>query len=74
MVPRRRRQRDSEIARFDCNINNLTYSFETGEGGIGAPFKSIVGRIYKVQEGDTLPGEQILEKGGFRAIPPCGVS
>ena len=59
---------------FDCNINNLTYSFETGEGGIGAPFKSIVGRIYKVQEGDTLPGEQILEKGGFRAIPPCGVS
>ena len=59
---------------FDCNINNLTYSYETGEGGIGAPFKSIVGRIYKVQEGDTLPGEQILEKGGFREIPPCGIS
>ena len=59
---------------FDCNINNLTYSFETGEGGIGAPYKSIVGRIYKVKDGDTLPSVQILEKGGFREIPPCGVS
>ncbi len=59
---------------FDCNINNLTYSYETGEGGIGAPFKSIVGRIYKVQEGDTLPSVQILEKGGFREVPPAGQS
>ena len=59
---------------FDCNINNITHSFETGEGGIGAPFKSITGRIYKVQEGDTLPGVQILEKGGFREIPACGIS
>ena len=27
---------------FECNINNLTASYETGHGGIGNPLKSIV--------------------------------
>lgn len=59
---------------FDCNINNLTHSFETGEGGIGAPFKSITGRIYKVTEENSkiLPGEQVTVHGGFREIPSAG--
>lgn len=52
---------------FDCNINNLTHSYETGEGGIGAPFKSIVCKLYKVREGDVMPGEQVTQRGGFRS-------
>jgi anaerobic selenocysteine-containing dehydrogenase len=52
---------------FDCNTNNLTHSYETGLGGIGAPFKSITCKIYKVKEGDVMPGEQATRLGGFRA-------
>ncbi|NTU88718.1 MAG: dehydrogenase, partial [Actinobacteria bacterium] len=56
---------------FNCNVNNLTHSFETGHGGIGGPFKNICCKIYKVEEGDTIPGEQITELGGFKTFTPC---
>ena len=55
---------------FDCNPNNLTHSYETGSGGVGAPIKCLFCKIYKVQEGDVLPGEQVTRLGGFREYTP----
>ena len=51
---------------FDCNPNNLTHVYETGSHNIGAPRKNVCCKIYKVQEGDVMPGEQVTRKGGFR--------
>jgi anaerobic selenocysteine-containing dehydrogenase len=53
---------------FECNINNLTHSYETGPGGIGNPLKSICCRIYKCTEENMspTPGEVITRLGGFR--------
>ena len=53
---------------WEVNINNLTASYETGPGGIGCPFKSIVCRIYKVTEenAEPTPGEKVTQQGGFR--------
>lgn len=51
---------------FDCNPNNLTHVMETGSSSVGAPRKNVVCKIYKVQEGDVLPGEQVTRLGGFR--------
>ncbi|RDB59295.1 dehydrogenase [Gordonibacter sp. 28C] len=51
---------------FDSNPNNITHVMETGSGGVGAPRKNVCCKIYKVQEGDTMPGEQITRLGGFR--------
>ncbi|NTW29242.1 MAG: molybdopterin-dependent oxidoreductase [Coriobacteriia bacterium] len=50
---------------FDSNPNNLTKAFETGQGGIGSGIKSFLVRVYKCQEGDTMPGEQVTRLGGF---------
>ncbi|NTU90059.1 MAG: molybdopterin-dependent oxidoreductase [Actinobacteria bacterium] len=50
---------------FDSNVNNLTKPFETGQGGIGSGIKSFLVKLYKYQEGDTMPGEQVVELGGF---------
>jgi anaerobic selenocysteine-containing dehydrogenase len=55
---------------FDSNINNLTHSYETGPGGIGNPLKNICCKIYKVQEGDKLPGQVITQEGGFKTWTP----
>ena len=52
---------------FDSNPNNLTHVMETGSAGVGAPRKNICCKIYKVQEGDVLPGEQVTRLGGFRS-------
>ena len=54
---------------FECNINNLTASFETGQGGIGNPLKSIVCKIYKCTEdvAEPTPGEVVTQLGGFRS-------
>ena len=54
---------------FDCNINNLTASYETGQGGIGNPLKSIVCKIYKCDEtvDEPAPGEVVTQLGGFRS-------
>ncbi|WP_255467331.1 molybdopterin-dependent oxidoreductase [Raoultibacter phocaeensis] len=54
---------------FDCNINNLTASFETGQGGIGNPLKSVVCKIYKCTEdvAEPTPGEVVTKLGGFRS-------
>ena len=51
---------------FDYNVNNLTRNFQAGPGGIGSPIKCTRCRIYKVQEGDVMPGEQIVNRGGWR--------
>lgn len=51
---------------FDYNPNNLTRNFEAGPGGIGSPIKCTRCRIYKVKDGDTMPGVQIMERGGWR--------
>jgi anaerobic selenocysteine-containing dehydrogenase len=53
---------------FECNINNLTHSYETGYGGIGNPLKNICCKIYKwTPENSTpTPGEVITQLGGFR--------
>lgn len=55
---------------FDCNTNNLTHVYETGSHNIGAPRKNVVCKIYKVQEGDVMPGEQVTRLGGFRSYSP----
>jgi anaerobic selenocysteine-containing dehydrogenase len=53
---------------FDSNPNNLTHSYETGSGGVGAPIKCLYCRIYKCTEENSkiLPGEQVTRRGGFR--------
>jgi anaerobic selenocysteine-containing dehydrogenase len=51
---------------FDSNPNCLTHSYETGSAGVGAPVKNVVCKIYKYEEGDTLPTMQITRLGGFR--------
>ena len=53
---------------WDVNINNLTASYETGPGGIGCPFKSIVCKIYKCAPDNMAPapGEVVTQLGGFR--------
>ena len=53
---------------WDVNINNLTASYETGPGGIGCPFKSVVCKIYKVtpENAEPTPGQVVTQQGGFR--------
>ena len=53
---------------FDCNINNLTASYETGQGGIGNPLKSVAAKIYKCTDdvNEPSPGEVVTKLGGFR--------
>ncbi len=55
---------------FDYNPNNLTHAYESGPGNIGAPIKCLPARIYKVREGDVMPGVQVAELGGFREYEP----
>lgn len=53
---------------FDCNINNLTHSYETGPGGIGNPLKGICCKIYRCtdENSEPTPGEVVTQLGGFR--------
>ena len=54
---------------YDCfgyNANNLTYPYESGPGNIGAPVKCLIAKIYKVEEGNVMPGDQVTRRGGFR--------
>ncbi|WP_018213014.1 molybdopterin-dependent oxidoreductase [Desulfitobacterium hafniense] len=54
---------------FDSNPNNLTRAEVTGQGGIGSPIKSMLCKIYKVEEGvnDLVsPTEQVVKLGGFK--------
>ena len=50
---------------FESNPNNCTKAFVTGQGGVGSPIKSMICKIYPVQEGDAMPYEQIAELGNF---------
>ena len=55
---------------YDSNLNNRTEAFRTGQGGIGSAIKSMLCKIYPVQEGDVLPHEVIAEKGDFAPYEP----
>ncbi len=55
---------------FDSNINNLTHNLETGYGGVGSPIKSITCKMYKVKEGDKMPGQVVTREGGFKTWTP----
>ncbi len=55
---------------FDYNPNNLTHAYESGPGNIGAPIKCLICKIYKVEAGDVMPGEQVTRLGGFRDYQP----
>lgn len=55
---------------YDSNLNNMTEAFRTGQGGIGSAIKSMLCKIYPVQEGDVLPHEVIAEKGDFAPYEP----
>ena len=43
----------------------MTEAFRTGQGGIGSAIKSMLCKIYPVQEGDVMPHDVIAEKGDF---------
>jgi anaerobic selenocysteine-containing dehydrogenase len=50
---------------FDSNPNNCIPGDVTGPYGIAAPVKNMLARIYSVEEGDTTPGTQVCDLGGF---------
>ena len=54
---------------FDCNINNLTRAFLTGEAGIGSNIKAMICKIYPYKEGDEMPHD-VIARGGFNEIIP----
>lgn len=64
--PERKAAEPTLYGTFDSNSNNCTYAFSCGQGGVGAPIKSLICKVYPCQEGDVLPHEQIMEKGGFK--------
>ncbi|MDR3315160.1 MAG: molybdopterin-dependent oxidoreductase [Coriobacteriales bacterium] len=55
---------------FDSNPNNCTRAFETGEGGVGSSIKAMICKIYPYKEGDLLPAEQVVVRGGWNEINP----
>lgn len=55
---------------FDSNINNMTKIFETGQSGIGSGIKSFLVKVYKVEEGDKLPGQVVTREGGYGDYVP----
>ena len=55
---------------YESNLNNMTEAFRTGQGGIGNAIKSMLCKIYPVQEGDVLPHDVIAEKGDFAVYEP----
>ena len=60
----------SLFATLDSNSNNCTYAFSCGQGGVGSPIKSLICKIYPYREGDVLPSEQVILKGGFKKYLP----
>ncbi|MDR3052370.1 MAG: molybdopterin-dependent oxidoreductase [Coriobacteriales bacterium] len=55
---------------FDSNLNNLTQAFYVGQGGIGSPIKSMLCKVYPVQDGDKLPHEVVAEQGNYAQWEP----
>ncbi|MBN1537732.1 MAG: molybdopterin-dependent oxidoreductase [Anaerolineales bacterium] len=56
---------------FDSNPNNLTPAGVVGKGGIGSPIKSMLVKIYKVEEGvndQVMPTMQVTRMGGFKNV------
>ena len=51
---------------FDSNSNNVTTLGVTGRSGFGAPYKSLLCKVYKVtEENDCSPSEIVTKGGGF---------
>ena len=61
---------DGLFGTFDSNLNNCTVMHETAEGGCGSSIKSMLCKIYPYKEGDELPGQVVLEHGGWNEIIP----
>ncbi|MDR3136100.1 MAG: molybdopterin-dependent oxidoreductase [Coriobacteriales bacterium] len=55
---------------FTANPNNCTKAFETGPSGVGTSIKCMICKIYPYKEGDVLPGEQVIKRGGFIKYTP----
>ena len=55
---------------FESNPNNCTKAYTTGQGGIGAPIKAMICKIYPVQEGDEMPYEAVAAHGNFEWYKP----
>lgn len=55
---------------YDSNPNNCIPALMLGEGGIGAPIKCSICKVYPYQEGDMLPGEKITRHGGWMNYIP----
>jgi len=65
--PEREAAEPSLYGVFDSNPNNVTVAERTGQGGIGSPIKSMLCRIYKVDQSNSeiSPTEQVVKLGGF---------
>ena len=50
---------------FESNPNNCTRAFLAGQGGVGSPIKSMICKIYPVQDGDITPTQVVAEQGNF---------
>ena len=55
---------------FDSNPNNVLTPFVYGHGGVGAPIKNSIVKVYPYREGDLLPTDQVIEHGGFGDYTP----
>ena len=55
---------------FESNPNNCTKAYTTGQGGIGAPIKAMICKIYPVKDGDEMPYEAIAAHGNFEWYKP----
>ena len=55
---------------FNSNVNNLTRDFMTGEGGIGSSIKAMICKIYPYKDGDEMPNDRVINKGGWNTIVP----
>ena len=52
MVVPRRRAKDYFDTMLDLNVNKLLNSYLPGKSGFGANYKSMLCRVYRVQEGE----------------------
>lgn len=68
--PEREGAEPSLFGVFDSNPNNCIYTFETGPGAAGAPYKQQICKIYPVKEGDITPTQQVVKFGGFGDYTP----
>lgn len=64
--PEKEAEEPSLFGVFDSNSNNLTTLGVTGHSGFGAPYKSLLCKVYKVtEENDCSPSTIVTREGGF---------